>query len=290
MGSTILNYLANQFEDGKIGETLSEIRQRASYPGNYLIVVEGPEDQKVLKELFNNHTFLLNPYCKGRAEMIMSYFPEFKNIIAALDRDYDSLSDDERIFYFDGCNLEMMLVKEDSLFSPLFGGDSFSASDLIAIKNNALNSLKPYSCLRKMNSMKNVGSKCKEFSVEKVFPCLERCLDIKNDTFINDINDGILNNLISLTVKQRNRILRKFTSNLETLMAMNEYDITNGHDFNKIFVKQLSTKMLINTGCYDEHSIYDLYRDSYNISLFSKTKIYDAIREYQNKYNLEFVL
>ena len=288
MASTILTFLNTAFSNNNFGITIEDIRMRAGYPGKCLIVLESCEDEKILKDFFADDTYLLNPHCKSNAEKIVRELDDCKNVISILDRDYDSLLTNENAFYYDYCNLEMMMVHDDLIFDSFLNIDKLSPKELVAFRDDILFRLKPYSCLRQFNNMFE-STKCKQFDVRIAYPSLPLCLGLSNEQFIDELKKGIVSNLALLTDKQRNRIVDKFVKFWNDSLSTDSYSITNGHDFNMLLVHTLSPYVLLSASCFHNNSIYDCYKRAFNKKMFLKTDLYKSIEQYQKKHKLVFV-
>ena len=273
------NFLKIEFSNGNFSITLNTIRMLAGYRGNKIVVVEGKTDYTVLKNKFDSTIHVLLPFCKGNAaKIIMQIGTNYQNVIAVLDRDYDSIASDPRIFYYDHCNLEMMLVSDDDIFTNF--SNYIIPKTLVGYRDDVLAHLKPISCLRLLNSM-NMTTGCKQFSTEKVIGDLKTCLTLDNNALINSIRKGIMTNLCApqYTDVEKNNILSAFNSKINSLMNINVYDITNGHDYNELFVTKVLPYQTISTED-DSDSIYCFYERTLTSDILKKTNLYAKIENY----------
>ena len=280
-GCGLYTFLESQFSNDNFGSTIAEIKLRLSYPNNRIVIVEGFSDYIVLSNLFDSKIHVLQPYCKGNAEKIMGQIDySHKNIIAILDRDYDPLSSDDRIFYYDFCNLEMMLVHNDELFENFCNG-AVSSKSAIEYRDFVLKQLKPLSALRLFNSMSKTTG-CKEFSALKAVGTLSNCLLLPNDCLIWYIRNYFVSNVSNpnLCPKEVRKIITEFGKQLSSLLSRDAYTFTNGHDFNDLFVRLLPNSLCISPTCAG-NSIYNYYKAGFVQKVFQKTSLYTSIKQHE---------
>ena len=176
----ILSFQRSLFSKGDFTSTLADLRLRLSYPGiEGLVLVEGESDEIVMQQHFSSRVFLLTPFCKGSAIKIIEQIgSSFKNVIAILDLDYSPKHSDERVFYYDGCNLEMMLIKNDDLFTNFDVTGTLPKSHLLSIRDNCLYKIKPFSCLRYLIAQGGASNRFSQIKAKDIYPQLKNCLSL----------------------------------------------------------------------------------------------------------------
>ena len=102
--------------------TISEIKLQLDADiekKNVFIVVEGQNDITCLCKFFSDNVVLSESFSgKQGVEEIVSFFNNSR-VIGIRDRDYKLEQESNKIFYYDFCCLEMMLINCDEVFKNL---------------------------------------------------------------------------------------------------------------------------------------------------------------------------
>lgn len=191
------------------------------------IIVEGDDDLSFWGKFFSKNVEILESYSgKEGVFQIVEYFNENKRVIGICDKDYGE-TDKEDVYFYDFCNLEMMLISNREVFKSLICETYSKKENEMDIKESLLNALLPLSLLRKINADKAYGINFKGLIFDKIFSDRK----IKLQEFIEEIckinKDKC--KIILIEMNNINKSNRLFTEE-------NILDITNGHDFTSAYV------------------------------------------------------
>lgn len=266
---------------------LNEIRLLLSVPQNKfktVILVEGQSDIKLLVSLFDmQNTYLIESFSGKSAilETMSSRFKDDRRVIGIIDRDYSNALPN-KIFTYDFCNLEMMIISNNDSFNYTMFQITNSVYGNIEVREQSLNKLFILSVIRKLNDENDWGINFERFPIYDYskrdnYISLEwvvRILNIKNKT--NNITEEKLS-IIKQELKDQSK---------DEL-----YNITNGHDFCKMLLHELKLKYSslskVTSINVDELELFLIM--GYNLDYFKKTKLYESISEYQVKNSLKIV-
>ncbi len=279
-------------------------------PNTVYCVVEGKSDVALFGKLLTDNVkfddcFWGNEYrlfkeifkdgC-GKVETLIKMYDhnhdKYNNrhrLIGIRDKDYEEKPACERIFFCDFCCAEMMVIGNVNCFKAIC--KEFYCNNMLNCYNNncssGLHEIR-LSCLKHLESL----SRLRKYNYDKQCGYNLTILDTKlnyNDD-VNEMNDDIIEELkISNNDKDINKLINIFNycrkktgdSSLENLL-----DITNGHDFSKIFV-QMCKKY--RSGKYRQEDIERGLRISFNKESFRNTNLYNDLKKYQEKNKLRIV-
>lgn len=245
-----------------------------------VILVEGLDDIKFIRGMcFNIDNILVIQSYSGKLGVIdiMQNYTSEKRVISILDKDYCNKQGGEKIFYYDYCCLEMMLISSEDSFENIFKEYIYLESlSSIEFKEYLLNQLKCFSLLRKINEEENLGIEFYRISINDLYK--------NNKINIEDFKDQ---------VNKRNKEILINNKDIETRLD-NEYqkkmdmvqllEITNGHDFCEMFA---SVSRLHKRRGVSKNIIESTLRCSYRDSDFYKTKLFKELRDYENRNKIE---
>ena len=237
-----------------------------------VILVEGLDDIKFIRGMcFNIDNILVIQSYSGKLGVIdiMQNYTSEKRVISILDKDYCNKQGGEKIFYYDYCCLEMMLISSEDSFENIFKEYIYLESlSSIEFKEYLLNQLKCFSLLRKINEEENLGIEFYRISINDLYK--------NNKINIEDFKDQ---------VNKRNKEILINNKDIETRLD-NEYqkkmdmvqllEITNGHDFCEMFA---SVSRLHKRRGVSKNIIESTLRCSYRDSDFYKTKLFKELRD-----------
>lgn len=236
---------------------------------NIFVVVEGGDDIKFLKKFFSENVIIFESYSgkQGLEEIIETQ--KNARVIGIRDRDYCLQPNNKRIFFYDRCCLEMMIIENCNSFKSIFYEyyQGPMASD--KLKNHILSELYKLSILRKYNEENKKGINFKGLSFSNLIDkenklnetVLKDCIEKKNGAKAIDFSwNEVISNNFSIS---------------------NLLDITNGHDFISFF------KVLCDVDNKDNvkaREISSTLRGAYRDDDFIKTKLYEDIKSsFKNK-------
>lgn len=233
-----------------------------------IVLVEGSDDIKLCKKIFEENVIFYESFSgkTGLHEIIEDDIIESR-VIAVRDKDYVNIETlPERMFVYDTCCMEMMLLKNQEVlrgFCDVYCGDGQSCTDIL---HNAMQELSPYSVARRKNEEQDLGINF-------------------NKGFADLIRDGRLQiDELFLRVGMSEEFREMCKEEAAALDIEELYDITNGHDICK-FLERIA----VNGKKLGENGVRSILICSYRKGDFRETKLYDSIHQYQLQYDLQFV-
>lgn len=237
-----------------------------------IVVVEGEDDTIFLSKFFNEDVILFESFSgkQGVEEIINTREICNFRVIGIRDKDYCYRSSNKRIFFYDRCCLEMMIIENTESFNNIcheyYKGDLESEK----LKEFILNELYMLSMLRKYNEENNNDIKFR---------------GLKFSDFIDNENRLIEDNL-KISIMQINgekSIDFNCLSEIPEDFSIEELlNITNGHDFINFFKVVSDRTRTSNKDCPNKKQLSRDLRISYNNIAFVKTDMYKSIKTYFN--------
>ncbi len=264
----------------------NELRMQLTAPNNTrktFILVEGEDDISVMGDKFDENNTILYESYGGKQDvinLIQNEFSDDNRVIAIVDKDYEPVLDNERIFYYDYCNLEMMIISDDIIFNKFIFKLTTKKSDYTGYRTIILNKLAPLSAVRKANDKMDWGLNLSKVPIVGFF----------------NTEDNVRNLVYSL-VKSKNSIdfdidkqqLCEKTEN--EIIDTNLLDYTNGHDFcdaMSIYLKEIypEKRSIKKLGQKDMKLLMSMIFD---IIAFSRMQLYQRLKNYQEANNLKII-
>lgn len=241
------------------------------------LIVEGTDDKKFFKYFCQKNVSICESYSgKKGIEEILYYFKKSKNIIGIRDKDYENRKLDDRILFYDYCNMEMMLISDDEVFEKIICEYYNGEKEYLKLRSEILINLIPLSSLRKVNENEKkmwnfngidynlILNDDYEIEKEKIYESLQNINKLKNT--------------------------EDFTSNLDVKKRYTYKEllnITNGHDFLKllcIYCKRSSNKKNIK-----DENLIEALRCGFGNSNFKNTNLYNSLKSYQKTNKIKIV-
>ena len=184
------------------------------------VVVEGIDDIKFLKKFCCDTTTMYESFSGkgGVEEIVNSEIIDNCRVIGIRDKDYCRYRSDDRIFFYDKCCLEMMMLSfddvSDGICSEFYEGEKRA----MCLRSDIVKELLTISYLRKRNEQESWGISFKAIKFSK----------LTND-------DGTIDNKSVIRVLKESNP-RKDTSVLDGVFCSYDdnddyFEITNGHDY-----------------------------------------------------------
>lgn len=210
-------------------DTISEIRLLlGNNKNNVCVVVEGINDLKLFEPLLARNTTLVQSY-SGKKDIIsiIKYFPRNKRVIGIRDRDYSKRTESKRIFFYDYCCAEMMIISLDECFDRIYSnfyrGTSFVNGTELRLY--CLQHLEKFSKMRQFNEQKGKRIRFKGISMANVY---DDNLAVMNSKIISELKKRNTN---INKIQEINKIIAKCDAMIPCGKLTDYFNITNGHDF-----------------------------------------------------------
>lgn len=269
---------------------INEIRSTLSYPGNQsvFVVVEGADDVDFFHEERRSADAVVVESYSGK-EGVIDIVKQFsKRVIGICDHDYETPVMHDRIFYYDHCCLEMMIVANDAYVNRIFRKicGNYSEEEFgVKLRDKILLELKWISVFRQLNYQNQWGvnfGKNKQSPVSAIMNRdksggEEKTFQQSNaESEINQRSDRFIDN----HAEKYQDVLDacgSFPSDIQSLL-----DITQGHDF----IQCLSSRFKKNIA---ESHVKDLLIQGYTMSHFCNTELCEALRKYEGEHDLQIL-
>lgn len=232
------------------------------------IVVEGDDDIKFFRKFCKDNVIIYESFSgkNGVEDIVNSEEIRNSSVIGIRDKDYCRNDKRDRIFFYDRCCLEMMIIGFDESFESIYY--EFYNGEIIAeeLKKHILTELYKVSIIRKYNeecskginfnglSFSNLIDNEDKLDEERFIEAIKKLNPKKSFDFISDMVD------------------------LKSVTLNDLLNITNGHDFISFF-KTLCDKTCKNE-CVNDKQINSVLRGSFNNELLKKTTLYQNINKY----------
>nr|WP_295305795.1 hypothetical protein [uncultured Blautia sp.] len=252
-----LNMLFNQNLDGSL----------------CVVLVEGADDVRFMESVLEDNVVCEEvPYGgkHGIDDIMKMEDPSVqkKEVIAIRDKDYiDATQLPDRVFLYDGCCLETMLLMNLDIAEEFYKKNYSGCFEKDVYLVNIMRQLAPYSILRKLNELGNF-----EIPFSKVG--------------FGDLIDGEILKIEELFIKVGQ--LDRLSQCMELAASITDselWNITNGHDF----CRYLSNTSRFRRKQLDESGVREILFELYRKSDFKRTRLYCTMLEYQRRNTLKFV-
>ena len=266
-------------------DMLAELKLQLSSPNNIkktFVILEGVEDITLFSPLLSKDCSIFESYGGKQAleETINTCFQD-KRVIGIRDRDYLLTTSNNRIFFCDYCNAEMMIISNEQGFSNVLLKILREQVDCNKIRDEILESLLILSAMRKANEENSWGITLKDISIPYI---LSICNPIVVDNLIEHINRKSKN---TITLEKRKVIIDEANKIKGDLL-----NYTNGHDFCAALIDYLKKRASSNPSIHalSKDTIHIFLSLGYNIMYFAKTNLYKSLYDYQNQNDLKIVI
>lgn len=247
------------------------------------LIVEGDGDIKLWNKMVSNNVSVYKSHGgkEGVKDIIKSHFENQKNVIGICDKDYEVDINDKKIFYYDNCCMEMMLIEKEEPFEQICSEYYNGKLDYNKLKLDLLAQLKCISYIRYNNFSKNLSLKLEGISISKAFNKERKKIDISNIIEqTNKINKNIFKENTSLENEIKEQISKKIS--YKDLLK-----ITQGHDFTRLFTTYCNEYM--ETAKINNKDVESSLRCSYRKDDLQTTKLYKQLEHYQDEKKLKIL-
>lgn len=230
------------------------------------LVVEGSSDQKILKKFRSSDIEIFISYSgkQGIEEIVNSEIVSDNRVIGIRDKDYCTQTSGDRIFFYDKCCSEMMMLSFHEVFESIYYEFYEGNFDSMELKVFIFRELSKISKFRKYNEENRIGIRFEGFHHSSL---LDNENKLKFEDVVNRIKKMNPGRDISL-----GEILNSEEDNIEY------FDITNGHDFIWFF-QTLCNKEKTGKGVSADQ-ITSVLRGSFDMKHFSNTDLYSSVNKY----------
>jgi hypothetical protein len=252
----------------RINDTIGEMMLSRNTPKMpAIIIVEGEFDKKFIKSFCKDETEIIIGNNKYVVENAIIMFPDTKDykkyVIGICDRDYEKPKENDQLFYYDYCNLEMMICANQTARTKLFKNapENVELYDL-------LSELKLRSCLRKLSIEKNLNLDIKRYRIidyHKVY----NTDNIWDTQFFSDYKSEIV------------ELSRKYETDEQLLY------ITQGHNFRHLFgiyIKEITHRDT------SKKAIDEIFLSAFGKEELRKTILYGKITTYSKQNDIYFLI
>ena len=268
-------------------DVINEIRLTLSIEtAKAFLIVEGYDDICFLTKFVENNDVIIKESCQGK-KGVMTIVNEFKShnrskrVIGSCDRDYDINGILDRIFFYDYCCMEMMIISSNRAFKNFVSEVITRRVELTTCKKDYLLNIVFLSCIRKLNDTNKWGLRFEGLSHLKAYNSSKKDFNVNSYIFqIESLNNG--RKIDSIQMSLINLEIQKNTTIEELLL------ITQGHDFIEsmqvLHLKSKSRSRALSNG-----DLASCLRCSYGFEDFNKSSLYFSIKEYQTENNLNII-
>lgn len=264
---------------------ISDLRLSLSddiYREKVFVVVEGEDDIKFLKSYLNSETTVLYESYDGKngvSEIVKNFFSTDKRVIGIRDRDYLSYEESPKIFFYDNCCLEMMIVENEEAFNSIY--NEFYKGDMQSreLLNKILIELKILSIIRMYNEKFQWAINLKALSINNVF--IQDIYGIDNEKVVKEL-DKANNNIID---DNKLEMINEYGSQVQTIQEL--LKITQGHDFSSLFTAICNTHA---NKHFNSKSVEMALRCSYRNKDFEETRLHNSLTTYQENIGILFLV
>lgn len=235
---------------------------------NVYIVVEGEDDIKFFRKFCKDNVTIYESFSgkNGVEEIVDSKELCDSRVIGIRDKDYCKNAKNNRIFFYDRCCLEMMIVGFDESFNSIYCEFYKGKIEANKLKEHILTELYKVSKIRKYNEEYNKGINFNGLSFSSLINNEDKLDEEKFIEKLKVLNSGksidFINSIIDLGNVNTNDLL----------------DITNGHDF--IFFFKVLCDKNCNKNSVNDKQISSVLRGSFNNEFLQRTTLYKTINDY----------
>lgn len=244
---------------------------------NAILVLEGWDDIRFFRGKVHNTVELYESFSgKTGVVEIVQHFSS-KRVLGVCDRDYVNDNVNEKIFYYDYNNLEIMLTSSDSVFSSLADVHYFGDLHYAQLRLLLLKDLKFLSIIRKLNAENSWGLTLRGISLFQAF-------EIKSKRLLCDnIKDQIKKSNPSPISKIEDKIALVNEIYSDENYEIDYYQITQGHDFLSYLQCHCSLCSGKKIKRPSSETLFVCLLSAFNANIFRQTKLYIQMLGYQEK-------
>lgn len=237
---------------------------------NVYVVVEGDDDIKFLRRYLNSNVIIYESFSgkNGVEEIVNSKNISNSRVIGIRDKDYYNNLKSKKIFFYDRCCLEMMIIEFDKAFNGIYYEFYNGEMESHKLKEHILTELFIVSQVRKYNEENKMKINFKGLSFQTIIDDESKLNEDKFIEQLEKLNSDKPINFIDII----NKLSYK---NIDNIL-----DITNGHDFILLFKFYCDKKC--DKHFANEKQISSVLRGSFNEGFLKETALYKNVNDYFN--------
>lgn len=282
MGKHSMSNVMNN-EDNILSTIRQAIRRGTDY--NSCVMVEGEDDYNFLQRFIGENVYLVTSNCgkPGIEKLIDDEVYNEPKFIGICDRDYSVATDNQRLFFYDHCCLEMMLIGYDDVFHAMccefYKKERCSEQKSKELKESILNELVYLSKFRQKNEKESLAIKFRGL----------KFIDMIDSKGIFD-RQKFLEKIRVLNGNDKNEALDKLSLEFQSdEISESLLHITNGHDFIEYFKIKCDLCSQKGKRQYDVKNYSQVMRSSFTKSMLHSTSLYNDIKEYSTNQGIVFL-
>lgn len=248
-----------------------------------IVVVEGADDILFFNGKLHQDIDIRESFSGKRGvEEIVSHFSDDR-VIGICDADYDLRNACPQMLFYDYSCLEMMLISNDSVFSPFFYAYYQGPKSPQEVRLQVLSNLKWLSLYRKLSTEHNWDVKFSGISIAKAFNRTSQKIDIANLLGqIRSINSG--------QTSPNRRQLELLSEACKEEYTLDRYlFITQGHDFLYCFQSLCESTKRLNRKSPGAGELFHSLLCSCHYENFLESELYQSLVLYQATYNISLL-
>ncbi|OFV68908.1 hypothetical protein [Acetobacterium wieringae] len=252
------------------------------YKQDIYLIVEGLDDLSFIQSKVTNSVYLYESFSgKNGVREIVDYFDNNYRVIGLYDRDYEQIETIEKHFYYDHNCLEMMIAKNETVFSSVCSEYYRGLKSSTEILEDVFFNLRFLGELRKLNHDSGAGFKFSKFSFDG---CIDEHCYLNHGNVISKIKTWNPNR------QHHFYMLDEFCNTYDTAECFDHdyyFDIINGHDF----ISFLCYSIYFHTNkSKSKEDIASSFRCAYRLEDFQSTILFENLRSYEQEKHLHILI
>lgn len=244
------------------------------------LLVEGDDDVKFIRPFLSENVYIYESFDgkNGVEEIVANIFERNERVIGIRDKDYQIEPISNKVFYYDFCCMEMMLISNDDVFEEVCSECYEGERNFSDLRLKIFRELKFLSIIRLYNETRGWERKFKGISSSAAWSEEEEKID--KSIIINKIN-SITNSSIQVEMEKEISDQLEKDWNLEDFL-----NYTQGHDFANLMATICNIHKKRGIKNID---IESNLRCCFRYNDLKQTKLYSNLIEYENENNIKIL-
>jgi len=263
-------------------DKINEIKQELNHPlgkAKIWVLVEGVDDVKIYRKLIDAENVKVETVEGGISHLktaLSVLLIETKRVLGIRDADFLHLElvkeEAEALFLTDYHDIEIQMFHSDKVLKSLFNEYQVE-DDINKIRSEILAAVSFLGYVRWYNNKNNYGLNFQGISFEKLFD--NKTISLNQKKLVKYINERSPNKEKEIVIDDVNAMINK---------SIDLYQLCNGHDVIKLLRLFINFKRN-NRKPVNDDGISSALRLSYTYDDFKKTKLFEALNEWELKYS-----